>query len=210
MTFFSTLIFSFITILISSISLAANFDPVAQFEQAWRNPSYIKISLKDVDVNHILNEYYVTDKPLVFTKTMLWDMERKKAWNPSTYIRHVVKEGKSWGKRNITNRREYFMRWTNQKQWLSDNYADVFEQVYLLNKEQKAIFFGILEVEDGKMQISNRLLAEPACGREFEGDSERRSAGYSEVPEESSTESTYKLPSQVGLCKKSIVFKKFS
>jgi RPE1 domain-containing protein len=51
--------------------------------------------------------------------------------------------------------------------------------------------------------LSNRLLAEPACGREFEGDSERRSAGYSDVPEESSTESTYKLPSQVGLCKKS-------
>jgi len=46
---------------------------------------------------------------------------------------------------------------------------------------------------------SNRLLAEPASGREFEGESERRTGMYKEVHEDSSTESTAKLPAEVGL-----------
>lgn len=52
---------------------------------------------------------------------------------------------------------------------------------------------------------SNRLLAEFAAVEEFIGDTERKTAAYSSVREDLSTGSTYKLPTEVELCKKSNV-----
>nr|WP_231555897.1 palindromic element RPE1 domain-containing protein [Rickettsia hoogstraalii] len=49
----------------------------------------------------------------------------------------------------------------------------------------------------------NRLLTKFAYREEFEGDTERRTAAYSNVREDSSTGSTYKLPLEVEFCKKS-------
>ncbi len=57
-------------------------------------------------------------------------------------------------------------------------------------------------MQNSKFHI--RLLAEFASGREFVGDTERRPAAYSSS-EDSSTESTYKLPAEVDVCKKSIL-----
>jgi len=58
--------------------------------------------------------------------------------------------------------------------------------------------------------IFNRLLAEPAYGREFEGGAERsapeyRTEMYPNVHENPSIEPTYKSAEEVGLCKKSNV-----
>ncbi|MCC8483902.1 MAG: palindromic element RPE1 domain-containing protein [Rickettsia endosymbiont of Labidopullus appendiculatus] len=49
-----------------------------------------------------------------------------------------------------------------------------------------------------------RPLAKLAYAEEFEGDAERRTAAYLSVREDSSTESTYKLPAEVEFCKRSI------
>ena len=53
-------------------------DAETEFEKCWHNPSYTAIKLDDVDVNQVLS-HYIAQKPIHFTKTMLWDMERKKA-----------------------------------------------------------------------------------------------------------------------------------
>ena len=66
--------------------------PVAQlkheeeFERAWTDPSNTRIELSPVDINLVLAQYYRTNEPLRFTRTMLWDMEVKKAFRPDLYI----------------------------------------------------------------------------------------------------------------------------
>ncbi|MCC8372001.1 MAG: palindromic element RPE1 domain-containing protein [Rickettsia endosymbiont of Pseudomimeciton antennatum] len=49
----------------------------------------------------------------------------------------------------------------------------------------------------------NRPLAKLAYAEEFEGDASPRTAAYSNVREDSSTASTYKLPAEVEFCKRS-------
>ncbi|MCC8482957.1 MAG: palindromic element RPE1 domain-containing protein [Rickettsia endosymbiont of Labidopullus appendiculatus] len=51
--------------------------------------------------------------------------------------------------------------------------------------------------------FNNRPLAKLAYAEEFEGDTERRTAAYLSVREDSSTASTYKLPAEVEFCKRS-------
>lgn len=47
--------------------------------------NYTQIELNDVDVNKTLLNYKM-NKPLIFTRSMMWEMETKKAWNPGNYI----------------------------------------------------------------------------------------------------------------------------
>lgn len=54
--------------------------------------------------------------------------------------------------------------------------------------------------------IDKRLLAELASARRFEGDSKHRTGMYKGVHEDSSIESTYKLPAEVELCKDSVQY----
>ncbi len=44
-----------------------------------------------------------------------------------------------------------------------------------------------------------RHLSKPASREEFKGDTERRTAAYTSIREDSSTGSTYKLPLEAGL-----------
>lgn len=119
------------------------------FEQAWNHPDYTQIELQDIDINLILNQHYLTSKPLQFTRQMLWELETKKAWDPKTYIPHVVKNGRSWGRTILDDGDELLVRSSQQKQWLNGEiYEDVFEEVYLNHKDQKATFLGTQHLKD--------------------------------------------------------------
>ncbi len=120
-----------------------------KFENAWNNPAYTQIRLDDVDINKALNLSYHTESPVNFTADMLWDMETKKAWSPIHYIPYVVKEGRSWGKKKLENGNEYFVRISQQKQWLNnDVYEEVFEEVYVNHQDRKITFIGTNRVQD--------------------------------------------------------------
>ncbi len=115
------------------------------FNECWQNGSYTQIELKDVDVNETLS-HYVTEKLVQFNREMLWDMEKKKAWDPGRYIPYVVREGSSgsWGKQQcpITGG-EIFVRSSQQKQWLNPNvYETVYEEVYVNAKDKIITFIG--------------------------------------------------------------------
>lgn len=154
-------IFSFLLLFFcSSGGYAANMSSAeAEFERAWNNPAYTQIRLDDVDINETLIRYYKTAIPVNFTRQMLWDVETKKAWDPKTYIPYVVKEGKSWGRKELKNGDEVFVRSSLQKQWLDGEvYEEVFEKVYLNHKEQRATFLGTQNLKDSKgtyLQIKN-------------------------------------------------------
>ncbi len=73
-----------------------------EFQRAWADPSNTRFEQPPVDVNRVLAEHYRTSEPLTFTRTMLWDMEVRKAWRPDRYIPSLVREASahSWGRRS--------------------------------------------------------------------------------------------------------------
>jgi hypothetical protein len=124
-------------------------DAEKEFEQAWNNPNYTQVKLENVDINEVLKNNYVTDKPIRFTRKMLWDLETKKAWNPKVYIAYVARTSHSWNKKELEDGNETFLRSSEQRQWFnSENFADVFEKVYVNHPEQRVTFIGTDKLED--------------------------------------------------------------
>lgn len=131
-------------------------DAENEFENCWNNPNYTAIALEDVDVNQVLSHYFL-QKPLCFTKTMLWDMERKKAWNPGQYIPYVIKAGsaKAWNKHPCPKTQgEIFVRCSAQKTWLNPNeYTDVYEEVYVNQEKRLITFLGAIQLPGDVKEI---------------------------------------------------------
>ncbi len=131
----------------------------SEFQRAWADPSNTRLELPPVDVNRVLDEHYRTSEPLTFTRTMLWDMEVRKAWRPDRYIPSVVWEGSAhtWGQTSSADGTESFVRSSQQRLWLEPmKYGLVLEQVSLNPKQQKVSFIGATELPD---RDSNLLLA---------------------------------------------------
>src|SRR5258708_6237517 len=73
-----------------------------EFDRAWRDPHHTSIELEPLDVNAMMQQYYVLSESVRLTRSLLWDADAKKAWNPRMYIPHVVREGQSWGRTTLT------------------------------------------------------------------------------------------------------------
>ena len=122
------------------------------FERAWVDSSNTRFELPSVDVNRVLAEHYRTSEPFMFTRTMLWDMEVRKAWMPDRYIPSVVQEGSAgtWSRRSVAGGVESFLRSSQQRLWLKPTeYGLVLEQVYIDPSQQKVTFIGAAELSDG-------------------------------------------------------------
>ena len=127
-----------------------------EFERAWTDAINTRVELPPVDVNQVLAKFYRTNKPLRFTRTMLWDMEVKKAYRPDLYIPSVVLEGSAhcWRRRAAGNGAASFVRCSRQRLWLEPSDRGlVLEQVYLNPVRQSATFIGVAELldKDGKL-----------------------------------------------------------
>ena len=130
-----------------------------EFERAWTDPRSTRVNLPPVDINLVLAKYYRTNEPLTFTRTMLWDMEVKKAYRPDLYIPSVVLEGSAhyWRQRAAANGAESFVRSSQQRLWLEPQERGlVLEQVFLNPAQQRATFIGAAELLD---QDGNALRA---------------------------------------------------
>jgi hypothetical protein len=112
----------------------------AEFEAAWRDPKHTQFELPAHDVNKILGERYALKPPIAFTRTMLWDMEMKKAWDPATYISYVVSKSHSWGRHNLEPGCERFFRSSMQTGWIRPERGLVLEEVFI-NRNTRRIFF---------------------------------------------------------------------
>ena len=120
-----------------------------EFQRAWGDPSNTRLELPPVDVNRVLAEHYRTSEPLTFTRTIVWDMEMRKAWRPDRYIPSVVTEGsaQTWGPRSAVDGTESFVRSSQQRLWLEpEEYGLVLEQVYLNPSQQRVTFIGAAEL----------------------------------------------------------------
>ncbi len=92
-----------------------------EFTRAWDTPGHTRYRLPpDTDVNRVLAARYTTGRPLTVTRSMLWDMETRKAARPGTYIPFVVRAGsdRSWNRRTGDGG-EYLDRCSMQRLWLN-------------------------------------------------------------------------------------------
>ena len=127
-----------------------------EFDQAWTDPGNTRIELPPVDINLVLANCYRTNKPLTFTRTMLWDMEVKKALRPDVYIPSVVAErsARHWRRRAGADGAESFLRCSRQRLRLDPSRRGlVLERVFLNPARQSATFIGAAELpdEDGNL-----------------------------------------------------------
>jgi hypothetical protein len=113
------------------------------FHEAWLDPAATRYELAPVDVNRVLAERYDLAEPLVVTRTMLWDMEARKARHPDIFIPYVVAAGSAdaWGDDDV------FVRRSRQRLWLApDTYGLVLEQTKLDHTNQIVTFIGAAEL----------------------------------------------------------------
>jgi len=123
----------------------------AVFSKDWNQEDYTSIAFDPLDVNQILADQYEDDQELALTRTQLWDMEVRKAYRPDLFIPGVVREAtaRSWGRRELKNRDEVFIRVSEQRLWLQpDRYGTVIEACYLNHANQHVTFIGLPEIED--------------------------------------------------------------
>lgn len=120
----------------------------AEFARAWDTPGHTRYQLPDTDVNKVLAARYTTSDPLTFTRSMLWDMEVRKAARPGTYIPYVVRAGsdRSWN-RHDGDGGEYLDRCSMQRLWLHpERYELILERAFLNHRQQKVTFLGVPEL----------------------------------------------------------------
>ena len=135
-----------------------------EFERAWTGPAHTRVELSPVDINRVLARHYRTSEPLRFTRTMLWDMEVKKAFRPDLYIPSVVAEGSSryWRRKSEAGGAESFVRCSRQRLWLEPSKRGlVLEQVFLNPARQSATFIGAAELLDGEGNLLRAGRGQP-------------------------------------------------
>lgn len=123
----------------------------AVFAAAWNQEGYTSIEFDPLDVNRILADQYEGIEGPALTRTQLWDMEVRKAFRPDLFIPGVVRAGtaRSWGRRELKNGDEVFIRASEQRLWLEpESYGTVIEACYLNHSNQQVTFIGLPEIED--------------------------------------------------------------
>jgi len=139
-------------------------DVVGEFERAWAAPQHTRAVQPEIDINRVLHERYESSEPLTFTRSMLWDVEQRKAAAPGTYIPFVVRQGsdRSWGRRTIANGVERLQRCSQQRRWLQpDNYGLVLERAHLDHHDQKVTFTGEKLLTDPEGQTLHADTEQP-------------------------------------------------
>jgi len=133
----------------------------AIFAAAWKREGHTSIEFEPLDVNQILAQEYDDVDGLSLTRTRLWEMEVMKAARPDLFIPGVIRAGtaRSWGRRELKNGDEVFIRVSEQRLWLqADSYGTVIEACYLNHSSQQVTFIGLPEVED---DVGRTLVASP-------------------------------------------------
>jgi hypothetical protein len=121
---------------------SAYADSLNEFDDAWNNPRFTQIELPPVQVNKVLREKYIASGTVNLSRSMVWDMETKKAWDPLTYIPYVVSEGGSWGRHPLADGIERWSRSSIQGSWLNVGRGRVLEDVFVDHIRQKVLFMG--------------------------------------------------------------------
>ena len=124
----------------------------SEFERCWHDPNATRFELPLIGVNEILSGHYIMRPQINLTRSMIWDMECKKALDPSTYVPYVISQAGHSEPRQLSDGCDHFIRWSIQKAWIGEQRGRVIESVFIDHSNQKIIFLGIAEMssEDGQ------------------------------------------------------------
>jgi hypothetical protein len=142
------------------MSSPAALDHASLFEQAWSAPGNTAVELPPVDVNQALAEHYELDRELVFTRSMLWDMEVRKAFDPDIYITSVVTPGSvvKWPVEPADD----FVRISEQRLWLGpERHGLVLEQVHIDRDRHAVYFLGAAELTSPAGEVFRAGTGQP-------------------------------------------------
>jgi len=134
------------------------------FEKAWNDPRYTRYEIPPLDVNRVLEERYRTREPFHLTRTMVWDMETKKARHPERYIPYVVGEGSAdaWDDRPAPDGSPTFVRKSMQRLWQQpESYELILEQTRLNHVTQTVTFIGATSYPDRNGQLLHAGTSQP-------------------------------------------------
>jgi hypothetical protein len=131
----------------------------SEFERRWNDPTATRFELPTIGVNEILSNRYIMRPPIKLTRSMIWDMECKKAFDPSTYVPYVISEAGLLGRRQLSDGCDHFVRWSNQKAWLSEQRGRVIESIFIDHSSQKIVFLGIAEMRSEDGQTMQKITA---------------------------------------------------
>ena len=135
----------------SDVSFKAVAD---EFEAAWNDPRHSRFELPAIAVNSKLREKYTVTPPARMSRAKLWDMERRKAWDPASFIPYVVSTGKSWGRHQLADGTERFFRSSEQVGWIDPSVrGTVLEEVLIDNETQRIFFMGRAQFPDEAGQL---------------------------------------------------------
>jgi hypothetical protein len=112
----------------------------------------------------VLRERYELSERLTFTRTMLWDLEQRKAAAPGVYIPSVVENGsdRSWARASSGPRIERLERCSKQRLWLRpDHYGTVVERAELDHRRQTVTFTGEATITDPDNRILHASTQQP-------------------------------------------------
>jgi hypothetical protein len=113
-----------------------------EYNEAWNAPSNTRFELAPVDVNIVLKKRYRVSPEKILTRTMIWDMETKKAWDPLSYIPYVVSQARSWGRTTLGDGSTRFSRSSLQRGWITSKEGRVLEDVFVSDAKQTIYFLG--------------------------------------------------------------------
>ena len=126
-----------------NIASPISFDTAErEYNEAWNAPSNTRFELPPVDVNTIVRKRYKVSPEKTLTRTMIWDMETKKAWDPLSYISYVVSQARSWGRTTLRDGSTRFSRSYLQRVWITSEEGRVLEDVFVSNAKQVIYFLG--------------------------------------------------------------------
>ena len=114
------------------LSRATFQDAERAYREAWTNPAHTRFEFPPVDVNKTVRERYRASPHRPLTRTSLWNMETKKAWDAMAYLNYVAKEAHSWGRHTLTDGAERWCRASMQRGWIKpDDYGQVLEDIFI-------------------------------------------------------------------------------
>jgi hypothetical protein len=130
----------------------------SEYREAWNNPLHTRFELPPANVNKVIRDRYWVAPDKQITRSMIWDMETKKAWDPLSYIPYVVSEARSWGRNTLQDGSSRFCRSSLQHGWITPDKGLVLEDVFV-NPSRQAIFFlgqeRMSEQDGSELEASN-------------------------------------------------------
>jgi hypothetical protein len=132
---------------------------IRTYREAWADPAHTRFELPPLNVNKVLRDRYRMEPQRQLTRSMIWDMESKKAWDPRTFIPYVVSEGRSYGRNSLQDGSIRFCRSSMQKGWIAPGEGRILEDVYVSDTEQSVFFLGCdrMAGEDGSELVASKF-----------------------------------------------------